>query len=163
MTNKTNYRPQDLIAEPCSEKWCEMPGDEQKRFCEKCQHSVVDLTGKSLEEIQILKNKANGRLCGRFELPQEGLRKLAIGAGVASLALASCNKPNSDLVVGEIGNASCPQPTKNQQDSSSTPEPLENKHSQEEPEDKVVPSEKIEVPMILGMICPPASTPPKQA
>ena len=32
------------IPEPCQESWSEMPGTARERFCDKCQHAVIDFS-----------------------------------------------------------------------------------------------------------------------
>jgi len=73
-----------------------MTGDEKSRFCDKCTTHVHDLTGMNHEEILALKVQNGGKLCGSFRLP----KPLILGAGIASLALASCEPaPDKDPVV----------------------------------------------------------------
>lgn len=155
----TNYSPKDLIASPCQEKWCEMTGDERERFCDKCQLTVVNLTGKSIEEIRTLREKSGGRLCGRFDLRAA---KVAVGAGMASLALASCDTKQSNIE-GVHGEIESPQV---QTTPEKTPSPAPKIIPTPEPPKKPPVIEKpIDPPMIMGDICLPAPPidPSKQA
>jgi len=92
--SEQNKRPQDYIPNPCKENWHEMSGDEQKRHCQKCDTHVHNLTGMSEPEIIALREKNGGKLCGSFRLGPS----LALGSGIASLALASCAKQEPPLV-----------------------------------------------------------------
>ena len=78
--------PKDLIPTLCHEDWNAMTGGQQRKFCGKCSTHVHDLTDYSEEEILALKVQNGGKLCGVFRLT----KPLTIGAGIASLALASC-------------------------------------------------------------------------
>lgn len=51
----------------CSENFNEMPKTAAGRFCESCQHCVVDFTQTKNEELQ---QKAEGVYCGRFTIYQ---------------------------------------------------------------------------------------------
>ncbi|SHJ78174.1 hypothetical protein SAMN02745181_2595 [Rubritalea squalenifaciens DSM 18772] len=146
--------PHELIKTPCSENWNCMSGDEQKRYCDKCQHHVHDLTGLTLEEIDLLHAKQKGRLCGMFRLGAS----TALGASI--LSLAACHPTNNDsIVVGEYIPPAKEAPVKHTQ-----PAPKEEKvtkTTEEKPELKIEPELKeekappIDRPMIMGMICPP--------
>ncbi|MDN3691408.1 hypothetical protein QWZ06_03610 [Chryseobacterium tructae] len=55
------------VPEPCSEDWESMSPQEKGRFCSVCSKCVIDFTQKQPEEIlQILTEKENERVCGRF-------------------------------------------------------------------------------------------------
>ena len=57
------------IDSPCSENWDEMRRDGTQRFCEKCQHSIIDfasLTPHDALKIWKQKSRAGERLCGRL-------------------------------------------------------------------------------------------------
>jgi len=58
------------IPQPCHEKWAQMPPAEQGRFCQSCQKTVVDFTGKTDAAIQSALQEAKGSLCGRFNSHQ---------------------------------------------------------------------------------------------
>lgn len=53
------------ITRPCQENWQQMTDDDGGRFCQKCQHTVADLTG--LTDSELLKlMKTNPPKCGRL-------------------------------------------------------------------------------------------------
>ncbi|MCA6068865.1 hypothetical protein JI747_016995 [Chryseobacterium sp. RG1] len=55
------------IPEPCSENWEMMSPQEKGRFCSVCNKCVIDFTQKQSEEIfQIINEKKDGEVCGRF-------------------------------------------------------------------------------------------------
>ncbi len=59
------------INKPCSEDWNKMHGNDQFRFCNSCQHEVVDFTTMSAEEIADYLNEVKGRkVCGRLREEQ---------------------------------------------------------------------------------------------
>ncbi len=58
------------IPKPCSEKWDQMTPDENGRFCQHCQKTVIDFTGMSDHEIANLMNHSKGQLCGRLHVSQ---------------------------------------------------------------------------------------------
>lgn len=49
---------------PCVEKLSEMESVENGKFCNSCGKTVIDLTGKSDQEIRWLYEQNNGELCG---------------------------------------------------------------------------------------------------
>src|SRR5689334_20284338 len=109
------------IPNPCHESWNSMSKQEQGRFCNKCQKTVFDFTGKSPEEIrQLLTERSKEKICGRFrndQLSQPvslefsilsfGTRLNAIQVFLAALLLAfgttlfSC-KTHGNEMVGKI-------------------------------------------------------------
>lgn len=54
------------IDEHCNEDWDAMEPDERGRFCNRCQHSVIDATKMTKGEFETLFNEANGDLCVQF-------------------------------------------------------------------------------------------------
>ena len=142
-----------------------MSGDEQKRHCEKCATHVHDLTGLSAKEILAMRKSNGGKLCGVFRLSPAVGRPLALGSGIASLALASCTKEKEVALPGIV----CEPPARE--------EPGENKPKREQGVTPAAanqtdasleegkPPEEIEVeqirPMILGKICPENLPEPK--
>lgn len=55
------------IPDPCSENWELMSPQEKGRFCSVCNKCVIDFTQKEPQEIlQIIEEKPNGSVCGRF-------------------------------------------------------------------------------------------------
>ena len=57
------------IPEPCHEDWNKMTPVEKGRFCNACNKTVFDFTGKSDEQI-IETFESRGNLCGRFKVTQ---------------------------------------------------------------------------------------------
>ncbi|MFT5353073.1 MAG: hypothetical protein ACI9KE_000270 [Polyangiales bacterium] len=51
------------IDEPCNEDWDSMEVHEDGRFCQSCQHSVVDATKMTKREFEAFYNDANGDVC----------------------------------------------------------------------------------------------------
>lgn len=132
-----------------------MSGDDKKRYCDKCQHHVHDLTGLTLEEIDILRTEHKGRLCGAFRLGATA----ALGASL--LTLAACKTPDNDsMVVGEY----IPPVTKTDSSNSSKPsKPKPEISTNDKSEENITTTDKappIEPPLILGMICPPEAPQP---
>lgn len=59
------------IPNPCHENWNEMTPQEQGRHCGKCCKTVIDFSSKTNQQIlDILKQKQNERVCGRFNNAQ---------------------------------------------------------------------------------------------
>ncbi|MFK7998669.1 MAG: hypothetical protein AB8H86_03695 [Polyangiales bacterium] len=54
------------IDEHCNEDWEAMQPDERGRFCQRCQHSVIDATQMTKGEFESLFNEAKGELCVQF-------------------------------------------------------------------------------------------------
>lgn len=60
------------IASPCGERWDEMTGDEQVRFCGKCRLNVYNLSAMPREEAEALIAHTEGRLCVRLYKREDG-------------------------------------------------------------------------------------------
>ncbi|HXD91951.1 MAG TPA: hypothetical protein VNX01_01995 [Bacteroidia bacterium] len=59
------------INEPCHENWQDMTPNQQGAFCKVCNKNVVDFSKKSITEIKsFFAEKAEGKICGRFEKKQ---------------------------------------------------------------------------------------------
>ncbi len=143
-----------------------MSGGEQRRHCEKCDTHVHDLTGMSSKEIRALRKKNGDKLCGAFRLGASMGRPLALGSGIASLALASCAE--KEVVLPGIV---CPPPkkeesAKNREVSPSIVKSNEADQSSAKPINVDVKPVQLEVeqlqPMILGKLCPKALPVPKR-
>jgi Carboxypeptidase regulatory-like domain/Ankyrin repeats (3 copies)/Ankyrin repeat len=92
------------VKSPCSEKWSEMQGNSQVRFCSHCAHSVNDLSAMARKDAIRLIRRSEGRLCIRY-IPDPVTRKplfannlykitrrapgLAAGVMTASITLAT--------------------------------------------------------------------------
>ena len=102
--------------EPCPESWDEMAGDEVKRYCEKCELHVHNLSGMTREEAGETVASAEERLCVRFLRDHEGKminvdtlparRGFLRGAAAAFMALAGsllgCRGSGEDQIVGDV-------------------------------------------------------------
>ena len=97
------------VEKPCHESWDKMGGDGKTRFCDKCQHSVNDLTAMTPEEAAAKVAETQGRMCVRY-LPDEtgapiykgtpAWQKL-VAAGVISVAgLSGCQEPLQGEAIG---------------------------------------------------------------
>lgn len=75
-----------------------MSGDEQLRHCQKCDTYVHNLTGMTDAEIMELRKENGGKLCGSFRMGPSLAKPLALGSGIASLALVACTKSEPPLV-----------------------------------------------------------------
>lgn len=60
------------IASPCTESWDRMQGDQQVRFCSRCEMSVFNLSEMSLDEIRHVVESKEGRTCIRFYRRPDG-------------------------------------------------------------------------------------------
>ena len=85
------------IPEPCQESWDVMGSGPGSRFCEKCQHEVVDFTVLTRGEAERIFKAAKGRVCGRLAQdgrgnavyrPDAGRGHLARVAGLSLVAIA---------------------------------------------------------------------------
>lgn len=90
------------VPSPCDEDWDAMDGDEQRRFCGKCQRHVVDLSAMTrCEADATLQGASSGGLCVRYTYGETGdivlrsepilpasmlvpARRLAIGLGLGA-------------------------------------------------------------------------------
>jgi hypothetical protein len=63
---KTKYIDQVRVETPCSERWEEMIGNDQVRFCSHCAKDVNNISALTRKEAMRLVVKHNGRLCVRY-------------------------------------------------------------------------------------------------
>ncbi len=56
------------IADPCSESWDEMSGNERVRFCSHCSKHVNDLSAATRKDALRLVKRANGNICIRYRI-----------------------------------------------------------------------------------------------
>jgi hypothetical protein len=80
----------------CPEKWESLVDVGDNKYCQKCNHLVVDFTRLTQEEFDDAAKKNPGRLCGRFK-PSQMRQPVAKYAAITTLAasvlvLASCNE-----------------------------------------------------------------------
>lgn len=81
------------IEEPCHEEWADMTPDEQGRFCDSCQKSVIDFTHLTDNEIlKMISANPNG-LCGQF-------RESQLNRKVVETKLSGKNSKLNALVAG---------------------------------------------------------------
>ena len=128
------------VAAPCHESWDAMPGTDQVRSCERCQHKVYNLSEMSASEAEALIRGAEGRLCVRFYRRADGtvmtkdcpvgtkaIRQKRIAQTVAGVAAAvgsaaALLRPQPELPCINTS-ASVPAPTMGV----ATPEPIQGK------------------------------------
>lgn len=94
------------IAEPCHEDWEAMDVAEQGRFCQKCTKPVHDLSSMTEPEARsLLRARAGGRICVRYEHDDAGKIRFRAPADLAraalvGVALAACaphESPRTDV------------------------------------------------------------------
>ncbi|MFK7910796.1 MAG: hypothetical protein AB8F34_09335 [Akkermansiaceae bacterium] len=161
--SEENYQPNDFIPKPCKEDWHAMTGHEQRRHCAKCDTKVHDLTGMSADEILSMRAKNGGKLCGAFRLGPAVGKPLALGSGIASLALASCSKEKEVVLPGIV----CEPPAKHEPAEKKLTQKADKTSAATKPvvpqsnKEKLLKLEKIE-PMLLGKICPKNAPDPER-
>lgn len=103
------HESQIRIKSPCQEDWDAMDGDSRRRHCAACDREVVNLSAHSRAEAEaiVAGRPAGQRLCVRYGVDAAGAvqfrraplipaamllraRRLALGAGLATAALAGC-------------------------------------------------------------------------
>lgn len=81
------------IDEPCNENWASMTPNEQGRYCDSCQKSVIDFTHLTDNEIlKMISANPNG-LCGQF-------RESQLNRKVVETKLSGKNSKLNALVAG---------------------------------------------------------------
>ncbi len=71
------------IASPCSADWNAMQGDDQVRYCGKCEKSVYNLSEMTADEAEALIVEREGKMCVRFYARTDGTvltKDCAVGA-----------------------------------------------------------------------------------
>ncbi len=99
--SKISFIDQLEVKEPCSQKWEEMSGSDEVRFCSHCEKSVSDLSAITRKQAMRLVRKSGGKLCVRYiqhpvtqrplfsrQLAQITRRLPQISAGAISATLA---------------------------------------------------------------------------
>ena len=74
----------------CQENWDSMkPGDDNSRFCEKCQHVVLDFSNATKAEFEEKVKNSQGHVCGRFKKSQmsSGFLKYAAATAIVASSL----------------------------------------------------------------------------
>src|SRR5215213_2596864 len=54
------------VADPCTENWDEMTGNERVRFCSHCAKDVNNISEMTRKEVTRLVHRSNGKLCVRY-------------------------------------------------------------------------------------------------
>src|SRR5690349_19516124 len=79
------------VRSSCGESWAEMHGGVRRRFCEACQHHVVNLSALTEKEALEIVGRAaaepSERLCVRYESDREGQILFRAEPGAASASL----------------------------------------------------------------------------
>lgn len=81
------------VEEPCPADWSGMEGDDKRRFCSQCQHHVVNLSAMTAREAEEVLEKAEGRLCVRYETKRgriQTLRRPGLLLGFLSALATIC-------------------------------------------------------------------------
>lgn len=65
------------VPQPCTESWKEMTPDEQGRFCQHCQKTVIDFSNMTDNELVNYFSGTSGKICGRF-MPEQLNREMVI-------------------------------------------------------------------------------------
>lgn len=107
------------VAEPCSENWNEMFGNDRVRFCSHCAKSVNDISAMSPKEALRLVKRSRGNICVRYvehpltkepviggRLYQIARRAPALAAGVVGATLGL-----SAMTYAQGGTRTAPQQT----------------------------------------------------
>jgi hypothetical protein len=115
-------------------------------------------------DILDLKKRNGGKLCGAFRIAPALGRPLALGSGIASLALASCSKEKEVVLPGIVCEPPAQEePVKKQTQKASGESSFFTKPTDTE---KVKPVKELEIqpirPMMLGKICPENIPEPKR-
>ncbi|MEO6335041.1 MAG: ankyrin repeat domain-containing protein [Pyrinomonadaceae bacterium] len=99
------------VADPCTEKWDEMTGNDRVRFCSHCAKDVNNISEMTRKEVERLVRKSGGRLCVRYRVdpkthsPEFAQRVSAFARhGVAAGALGA-----SLLAAGAYAQTASPQ------------------------------------------------------
>jgi hypothetical protein len=93
----------------CPAKWEDMISVGGNKFCDTCQHLVIDFTKLSQQEFDDAVKKNPGRLCGKFKSSQMSTRFLKYAA--ASAVVASVIVPTSCTTEGPLDAEKQSQPT----------------------------------------------------
>jgi hypothetical protein len=60
------------VASPCKQRWEEMKGDDNVRFCGVCSKNVYQLDNLSVDEVRDLVIAKEGKMCWRFFVRRDG-------------------------------------------------------------------------------------------
>jgi hypothetical protein len=93
------------IANPCSERWEQMSGDERVRHCAKCQLKVYNFAELTAAEARQLILTSQGRLCGRLYQRRDGTiltQDCPVGLRRARVALAAALSVAAGVVIAMV-------------------------------------------------------------
>jgi hypothetical protein len=108
------------VASPCKASWDEMKGDDQVRFCGRCEKNVYDLSALNADQAEALLAERNESMCVRFYRRNDGTiltsdcpvgkRKRfwrraatsAVAAGMAAVGLTMLGAQTVTVTMGEI-------------------------------------------------------------
>jgi len=103
-----------MLTKPCTQQWSEIERENGKHFCSKCEKSIVDLTGKSDEELFHFFQHKTGKVCGRL-LSSQLNRNLALLAtnnwywmmpmALAAVMVSPAQAQNAKSLVSSIDQA----------------------------------------------------------
>jgi hypothetical protein len=77
MTKNLNKLDDIQIPKPCSVGWEQMSGDDQIRFCNKCNKRVYNLSAMTRRQAEALIEALHGRLCARITRREDGITVVA--------------------------------------------------------------------------------------
>ncbi len=104
------------VAEPCSENWNEMFGNDRVRFCSHCAKSVNDISAMSPKDALRLVRRLRGNICVPYvEEPRHRGPALSDRSACAGTSRGSCRSDSQPF-----RNELCPGPAKNLADKFST-------------------------------------------
>src|ERR671913_319653 len=69
---KTKFVPR--IAQPCSQDWSTMTGDDKRRFCDHCQLHVHNLSAMTAPEQQAVLSQRGTRQCIAYAASDHSMR-----------------------------------------------------------------------------------------
>lgn len=125
------------VAKPCYESWDAMRGDEARRHCEACGHSVINLSELTERAAQsVLKEATSKRVCVRYTRNSKGIIQFKpdsswtarLRKGVA-LALAFIPFIFGALASAQAENRTSTPPPTSDQDCSSAPRNQQSSHN----------------------------------
>lgn len=90
------------IPEPCHESWEAMTGDDRRRHCASCEHSVAALSALTRDEASVLLATRGEHRCVRYEHDAAGVIWFADSKGT--------DKPGSKPVRPMMGRVVPPKP-----------------------------------------------------
>lgn len=101
------------ISKPCSENWDKMPKTNQGKFCDKCQHDVIDFSKMTNEKVkQYFETNSSKNVCGNFKTSQLSKNRskyklVAVFLAFVSFWMDSCATRTKGLVRAPEGYKNC--------------------------------------------------------